>query len=1091
MGQGGMDTAAAGETALDVVINEVAWMGTPHSAYDEWLELRNNTPVSISLDGWRLSGAIDVVLSGVIPSYGYFLLERTDDTTVSDIPADGIYTGGLNDTGEALTLTNAAGTAIDVVWADEGWPAGLAHPERTMERVNPVAPGSPANWATHEGMPRTGLDASGNPLDGTPRAQNARYDAPGLSLAVHGPVVASPHLPFMLQIVVSNTAVLPIAGVTLSGVLGQGVELIGQSSPLTWTYEVSGVLTWQAGSMDPGVVYTIVLAGQSGLDPGGIVTGVVTARENSGCNRTAVWQAPVVPGVRIEALHPWAVNGGDEAAALINRGADAVSLAGWGLGDGGPAPDVTFPGGVLLPGQVIWLAEDADAFYAAFGRAPDWATHGVVHEVQWLAGRWPGFTNNGEQAVLYDPSGQPVDVLVYGDETPVPAGWFGRPVSFPRAGFGPEGQMLYRKREVEIARPVPDTDAAADWVNDDTPGRWLYGPVHEGDLSGKRVVYPGWDWGVYTGTFAVTATARLTVAVAPDNAYTTVAALVRSARHSVLVAAHTLESVWLTGVFTERIAAGVQVTMLLEGSEVTVPELWNCARIVEAGGRVLFMHNDPPSGVYDRYLDLHSKVIVVDGQQVAISSENWGNHALPVDDKANGTAGNRGVILITDQPDVVRYVAALLDRDNDPARYRDLVPYGALDRYTAPLTYTAVYSPGGGGYDYMAPFSQTAPVFTADFWEVLHSPETSLGYSDGLLGLLLRAGPGDEVYVEQMYERVHWGSASSDPLHDPNPRLEAYVQAARQGARVRILLDQGFDSQHLNEETAFYLLALARAEGLDLEVRLGNPTQRGIHNKMVLINLGGARYVHAGSINGSEVSIKANRELALQVRSAGAYEYLKQVWTYDWTYSQGPWKSWLPIVYRQHVPEATHALISEVMFKQAGGGDEGGEWIELYNPTLSPVDLSGWYLGDAAYATDYERLYTFPTGTTLPAGQTLVIARRAAAYQGLNYPGRPVPDLEWEDSGPVPDMQLTAWGGGACALGNAGDEVILLDQAQRIVDVLVYGDGSYPHVLSFGHVDAVYNGSSLERRPANRDSDDCAHDWRIRYTPDPGCVIAW
>jgi len=40
---------------------------------------------------------------GFITAHGFYLLERTDDTTVSDIGADQIYTGGLNNNGETLT----------------------------------------------------------------------------------------------------------------------------------------------------------------------------------------------------------------------------------------------------------------------------------------------------------------------------------------------------------------------------------------------------------------------------------------------------------------------------------------------------------------------------------------------------------------------------------------------------------------------------------------------------------------------------------------------------------------------------------------------------------------------------------------------------------------------------------------------------------------------------------------------------------------------------------------------------------------------------------------------------------------------------
>ena len=54
-------------SALDVVINEVAWMGTNASAYHEWIELHNTTGAAIDLTSWTLSaadGAPNITLAG-------------------------------------------------------------------------------------------------------------------------------------------------------------------------------------------------------------------------------------------------------------------------------------------------------------------------------------------------------------------------------------------------------------------------------------------------------------------------------------------------------------------------------------------------------------------------------------------------------------------------------------------------------------------------------------------------------------------------------------------------------------------------------------------------------------------------------------------------------------------------------------------------------------------------------------------------------------------------------------------------------------------------------------------------------------------
>ncbi|MDO8264742.1 MAG: lamin tail domain-containing protein, partial [Candidatus Parcubacteria bacterium] len=112
---------------LDVVISEIAWMGTAASYNDEWLELYNNTDEVINLEGWSLKdsdGTINISLVGRIPAKGFFLLERTDDNTLPELSADQIYKGALGNAGENLELTDSLGNIIDSVNSASGWFSG-------------------------------------------------------------------------------------------------------------------------------------------------------------------------------------------------------------------------------------------------------------------------------------------------------------------------------------------------------------------------------------------------------------------------------------------------------------------------------------------------------------------------------------------------------------------------------------------------------------------------------------------------------------------------------------------------------------------------------------------------------------------------------------------------------------------------------------------------------------------------------------------------------------------------------------------------------------------------------------------------------
>lgn len=176
-------TTEPGYARRDVSINEIAWGGTSASDADEWIELVNNTNAQVSLDGWRLEaadGTIDIHLTGSIPAYEYFLLERSDDQTISDLFADQIYTGALEDGGELLTLFDPTGKPIDTANSAGGsWHAGSRNPPCSMERLNPLEADTPTNWQTNDNVTRNGHDDANQPICGTPNNQNSDKGNPG------------------------------------------------------------------------------------------------------------------------------------------------------------------------------------------------------------------------------------------------------------------------------------------------------------------------------------------------------------------------------------------------------------------------------------------------------------------------------------------------------------------------------------------------------------------------------------------------------------------------------------------------------------------------------------------------------------------------------------------------------------------------------------------------------------------------------------------------------------------------------------------------------------------------------------------------
>lgn len=165
-------SALPGITFAQVVINEIAWMGSAESANHEWIELYNTSDTAIVLDGWKLTaqdGTPSIDLSGTINSRSYFLLERTSDSSAAPT-ADIVYAGGLGNTGEYLELADERGVVIDFVDAVDGWLAGDNTTKQTMQKIS-------GGWGTGTGTPRAVNEARGETDETADDASDNTSDA--------------------------------------------------------------------------------------------------------------------------------------------------------------------------------------------------------------------------------------------------------------------------------------------------------------------------------------------------------------------------------------------------------------------------------------------------------------------------------------------------------------------------------------------------------------------------------------------------------------------------------------------------------------------------------------------------------------------------------------------------------------------------------------------------------------------------------------------------------------------------------------------------------------------------------------------------
>ena len=128
-----------------VVLNEIAWMGTPVNEVEpkqwwryEWLELHNSSQDSVSLNGWSVELLFDEVdftipLTGAIPSQGYFLIVSSDKISNYDLNYANLA-GKFRNSGQLVQLKNSAGVIVDSIDAGEGWPSGDNEAKLTMAR---------------------------------------------------------------------------------------------------------------------------------------------------------------------------------------------------------------------------------------------------------------------------------------------------------------------------------------------------------------------------------------------------------------------------------------------------------------------------------------------------------------------------------------------------------------------------------------------------------------------------------------------------------------------------------------------------------------------------------------------------------------------------------------------------------------------------------------------------------------------------------------------------------------------------------------------------------------------------------------------
>jgi phosphatidylserine/phosphatidylglycerophosphate/cardiolipin synthase-like enzyme len=351
--------------------------------------------------------------------------------------------------------------------------------------------------------------------------------------------------------------------------------------------------------------------------------------------------------------------------------------------------------------------------------------------------------------------------------------------------------------------------------------------------------------------------ATVTAFVSPDSSFGVLEGSLARAQREILVNAYEISQPGIGDLLISARRRGVSVLVLLEGGPVggiTREEEAICAALNESG--IPLFRMTTTAAAHARYRYNHAKYLIIDGEALLISTENFGVHGYP----PPGSRGNRGWGAFIEDPGVAGYFGEVFSADLQGG---DVIPYMPSKKEILSPTLHSFSSR-------FSPSRVTGVTVTP-----VLSPDTS----DEVLSLLSRAE--NRIEIEQASIR----NTSAGQL---DPFLSAAVNASRRGVTVRILLDgsrYNDEGPADNDEMVDVVNGIARAEGLPLAARILEPEAANllsIHTKGLIVD---GKLVMISSINWNGNSPNFNREAGVILESPALGGYYSSVFEDDWNWA--------------------------------------------------------------------------------------------------------------------------------------------------------------------------------------------------------------
>jgi phosphatidylserine/phosphatidylglycerophosphate/cardiolipin synthase-like enzyme len=347
-----------------------------------------------------------------------------------------------------------------------------------------------------------------------------------------------------------------------------------------------------------------------------------------------------------------------------------------------------------------------------------------------------------------------------------------------------------------------------------------------------------------------------TLFVSPDSAYEVIEQAISSAERSIEVSVYEFTHPGIGELLIEAQNRGVSVRILLEGSPVggVSPEQAALLSVLNQSG-ISVDYMGVSGGERSRYRFLHSKYLIIDSESLLLTSENLKESGIPLP----GYAGNRGWGVWIHDARLADYFGMVYSEDSIGS---DVVPISPMRNADIPASGTSD-----------AHTQRYSPLFIEGVTIIpVLSPDTSHLVPEMI------AGATRTVEIQQAY-------ISNWTKNAPNPWLDAAIDAARRGVKVRIILDASWfniQDQFDNDEMAAFINRYADADGLPLEARLYQGDRAGItkiHTKGVIVD---GNSVLVSSINWNENSPMNNREAGVIIEDPDAAAYYLRVFEEDW-----------------------------------------------------------------------------------------------------------------------------------------------------------------------------------------------------------------